>query len=357
LLQNWTCGVPVGLLRGLCTRSRLVVLLSVGSDCAQNACSTDPARARKAARRNSQSHVAAEPADLAHHRVRSDVTLARCLRRRRRLRRLTTASLDGLPLLPWMFCKQPRVRKRAATRTQRPCLRQQSERHCLRQRTERLAGNTQNASPATHLTPADHPKRHACAGAASVGSSLSACRRARIQAGPRPTGSGCSPPSGTRRSRPARGADRQRIHTAVRAAYATAARARGALPTGGKSPGQAPACRRPPLALLGPSPARCRRAAIRRCCCQRQTAHPGARTGARAGCSWLSRGDAPTGPSRAHASCSGRSLSAKRNEPRRCQVRINGWVPHRRTRAHARARSRHELAVPRHSIGSGFEIG
>ena len=25
-----------------------------------------------------------------------------------------TASLDGSPLLPWMVCKQPRVRKRAA---------------------------------------------------------------------------------------------------------------------------------------------------------------------------------------------------------------------------------------------------
>jgi hypothetical protein len=34
-----------------------------------------------------------------------------------RQRRHKHASLDGLPLLPWMVCKQPRVRKRTAA----PC--------------------------------------------------------------------------------------------------------------------------------------------------------------------------------------------------------------------------------------------
>jgi hypothetical protein len=67
----------------------------------------------------------------------------------------TTASLDGLPLLLWMVCKQPRVRKRAA----RP--RRGAARLCVAavphgnapsralQRTRRLAGNAPSAGSET----------------------------------------------------------------------------------------------------------------------------------------------------------------------------------------------------------------
>ncbi len=90
----------------------------------------------------------------------------------RRQRRHTISSLDGLPLLPRMVCKQPRVRKRHVR-----CPRQRSrqrdtskvQRHgfLTEPRTLRCFCAT-HGTPATHLTLADHPKKHSCAGSAGV---------------------------------------------------------------------------------------------------------------------------------------------------------------------------------------------